>query len=72
MQVTLPAEDFALTDLFERIPDVRIECESTVVTSDDCTLLVVETDGDEHDVDTALQTDAGVAASDCFGEHPDG
>ena len=72
MQVTLPAEDFALADLFERVPDVRTECESTVATSDDCTLLVVQTDGDEHDVDTALQSDAGVAASDCFGRHSNG
>lgn len=69
---TLPAEGFALAGLFERVPDARVECESAVANPDDHALLVVRTDGRKRDVDTALRSDPGVAAVECFGERDDG
>jgi predicted DNA binding protein len=68
----LPAEGFALADLFERVPDARVECESAVANPDDHALLVVQTDEQKRDVDAALQSDSGVAAVECFGERADG
>ena len=68
----LPAEGFALTDLFERVPDARVECESAVANPDDHALLVIETDERKRTIDTALRSDPGVAAIECFGERADG
>ena len=68
---TLPAEGFALADLFERIPDARVKCDSAVANPDDHALLVVETDGRKRTIDAALRSDLGVAAIECFGERGD-
>ena len=68
----LPAESFALADLFERVPDARVECESAVANPDDHALLMVETDERKRTIDAALRSDQGVAAVECFGERGDG
>jgi predicted DNA binding protein len=68
----LPAEEFALADLFERVPDARVKCDSAVANPDDHALLVVRTDERKRAVDAALRADPGVAAVECFGERPDG
>ena len=69
---TLPAEEFALADLFERVPAARVECESAVANPADHTLLGVETDSPESAVSTALRADPNVGAVDRFGERADG
>jgi predicted DNA binding protein len=68
----LSAEDFALADLFERVPDARVECEAAVANPDDHALLVIKTDGREHDIDTALRSAPSVAALERFGERANG
>ncbi|EMA51690.1 DNA binding domain-containing protein [Halococcus thailandensis JCM 13552] len=68
----LPAESFALTDLFERVPDARVECESAVANPDDHALLVIEAGEHKQDIDTALRSDPSVADVECFGERADG
>ena len=70
-RLTLSADEFALASLFERIPDVRVECESTVANPDDHALLAVQTDNLEQAVDAAFRSDPTVAAVECFGERCD-
>jgi predicted DNA binding protein len=72
MRVTLPAAEFALADLFERVPDARVECDSAVANPADQALLAVQTDERERAIDTAVRSDPSVAAADCFGERADG
>lgn len=71
-QFDCPAENFALYDLFERVPDARIELDQTVAMADDDTLLVVRTDGHEHTVENALRSSPHITSSERFGEQPDG
>lgn len=71
-QFVLPAEDFALAELFERVPDARTECEPAVANPDDHALLVVRTDEQQRAVDTAIRSDPDVAAVERFGERPHG
>lgn len=68
---TLSAEEFGLARLFERIPDVRVECEPAVVNSDDHALLVVQTNDHERAVDAAFRSDPSVAAVERIGERRD-
>ena len=68
---TLPAEGFALADLFERVPDARVKCESAVANPDDHALLAVQADGRKREVDAALRTDPGVATVECFADCED-
>ena len=68
----LQDEGFALADLFERVPDARVECESAVANPDDHALLVVRTDERKRIIDGALRSDSGVAAVECFGGRADG
>ena len=67
----IPAEAFALADLFERVPDARAELDPTIANPDDHALLVVHAD-DERAVDGAIRADEGVAAVERFGERADG
>lgn len=71
---TLPAEEFALAELFERVPDARVECEPAVANPDDHALLVVRTDERERerDVDAALRADTDITTVECFGGRSDG
>jgi predicted DNA binding protein len=62
----LPAEGFALAELFERVPDARVKCEAAVANPDDHALLVVQADGRKRDVDAALRSDSGIATVECF------
>ncbi|WP_049901278.1 helix-turn-helix domain-containing protein [Halococcus agarilyticus] len=71
-QFVLPAKGFALADLFERVPDARVECEAAIANPDDHALLVVRTEERERAVDAALRSDSGVAAVERFGERADG
>lgn len=72
-RVALPAEGFALATLFERVPDVRIECEPAITNPDDHALLVIRTDnGERSTVETAILSDAGVAAVEFLTERDDG
>lgn len=71
-QFVLPAEDFALAELFERIPDARAECEPAVANPDDHALLVVRTDEQQRAVDTVVQSDPSMVAVERFGERPNG
>ena len=68
---TLPATGFALAGFFERVPDARVECESAVANPADHALLVVQTDGCEDTVGTALRSDPSVGAVERFGERAD-
>ncbi|HET7322986.1 MAG TPA: helix-turn-helix domain-containing protein [Halococcus sp.] len=68
----VPATAFAFADLFERIPDARVELDTTVAMPDDHTLLVVRTDGCEYTVDTALRLAQSVKTAERFDEREDG
>ncbi|WP_228842275.1 helix-turn-helix domain-containing protein [Halococcus agarilyticus] len=68
----IPAEKFALADLFERVSDARVECEPAVANPDDHALLVVRADGHERSVDAGVRSDPGVGAAERFGERADG
>lgn len=72
MRVALPAAEFALADLFERVPDARVECDSAVANPADHALLTVRTDERERAIDSAVRSGPSVAAADCFGECADG
>lgn len=68
----LPADRFAFARLFERIPDVRVECEATVANPADHALVVIRTE-ESGDIDpTILRDDPAVAAVDCFSGRSDG
>ena len=64
----LPASGFALVDLFERVPDARVKCESAVANPDDHALLVIQADGRKREVDAALRSDPGIATVEYFGD----
>ena len=68
----LPAEEFALADLFERVPDARVDLGPTIANPDDHALVMVRTDAEKRAVDTALRSDPGVGTVECFGERTDG
>ncbi|WP_435078669.1 helix-turn-helix domain-containing protein [Halococcus sp. AFM35] len=68
----LPADRFAFARLFERIPNVRIECEATVANPADHALVVIRTEESEEIDPTLLRDDPAVAAVDCFSERSDG
>lgn len=68
----LPAEEFALAELYNRVPDVQVEIEPAVANPDDHALLVVQTESDESAVDAALQADPSVGVVERFTERPDG
>lgn len=54
----IPAEDFALADTFERVPEVTFECERVVDHAEDVTLpLLWSRDGDGRRVYRALRRD---------------
>lgn len=72
MRVTLPATEFALATLFERVPDARVECKSVVAAADDHALVVVRADADERSVSAALQADSAVRTVDKFCDRTDG
>jgi predicted DNA binding protein len=72
IQVTLPAAEFALADLFERIPDARVKCDSAVATPAAHALLAVRTTERERAIDAAFQSDPNVGSADCCGERSDG
>jgi predicted DNA binding protein len=67
----LPAESFALADLFERVPNARVKCEATVANPDDHALLVVQSDERKREVDATLRSDPGIATIECFGDRED-
>lgn len=72
-RVTLPAAGFALDALFERIPDARIELEPAIANAADHSMIVVRTDDAERGVvETAIESDRGVAAAECLTERDDG
>ena len=72
-RVTLPAEGLALTRLFERVPNVRVEFEPTVANATDHSLLVVHADDHERGaVETSIESDGGVAAVEFLTEREDG
>lgn len=68
----LPAEGFALTDVFEAVPDVRLELDPTIANPDDHALLVVRTSECEHTVDAALRSAPNIAAVEQLGKRADG
>lgn len=72
-RVTLPATGFALGELFERVPDVRVELEPAIATAADHALLVVHTDDTERDaVETGIESSRDVAAVEYLTEREDG
>jgi predicted DNA binding protein len=72
-RIELPAAEFALYDLFERVPDARVELEPAVANPDDYALLVVRAAERDHGtVENALRTDPTVGMVECFGERAEG
>jgi predicted DNA binding protein len=72
-RIELPAAEFALSDLFERIPDARVELEPAVAIPDDQTLLVVQAAERDHGaVENALRADPSVGMVERFGERDEG
>ena len=69
-RASLPADRFALAELFERLPDATVECESAVANPSDHALLVIRTERCEHEIDAALRSDSSVASVECFGKRP--
>jgi predicted DNA binding protein len=63
----LAAADFALAELFERVPDATVELEPAVANPDGHALLVVETEASRHDTDLALRESPDTAAVEAFG-----
>ena len=62
----LPATEFALVGLFERVPDAAVELEPAVASPDDHALLMIEADA-HRAVDAALRSSPSVAAVERFG-----
>ncbi|HET7322876.1 MAG TPA: helix-turn-helix domain-containing protein [Halococcus sp.] len=72
-RLELPAAEFALSDLFERVPSAHIKCEPVVANSGDRALVVIRTDMRDHDtVETALRRDSSVGMIECLNECMEG
>lgn len=70
-RLELPAAEFALTGVFERVPDARIELEPAVATPDDHALLVVRAAERDHGaVENSLRTAPTIGMVERFGERP--
>lgn len=69
-RASLPAERFALAELFGRLPDATVECESAVANPSDHALLAIRTEGCEHEIDAALHSDPAIASVERFGKRP--
>lgn len=62
---SVPAEEFALQETLEAVPDVEFECERLVETGDGAVMPLVWARGaDPEDVDAALETDPSVQSFD--------
>lgn len=72
-RIALPAAEFALYDLFERVPDARVELEPAVANPADHALLLVRaTERADETVENALRWDSTVGMVERFGERGDG
>ncbi|HET7324435.1 MAG TPA: helix-turn-helix domain-containing protein [Halococcus sp.] len=72
-RLELPAAEFALTGVFERVPDARVELEPAVAIPDDHALLVVRTTERDHGaVENALRTAPTIGMVERFGERAEG
>ena len=72
-QFVLPADGVAFSDLFERIPNARIEIISTVASPANHGIVVVRADEHERDtVDAALQADSTVMTAQYCGKRSGG
>ena len=67
-----PAEAFGLAELFEHVPDARVDLVPAVANPDDHALLVIQTDESVSSVEAALQADSAVGTIERFGGHADG
>jgi predicted DNA binding protein len=69
----LPAAGFVFGELFERVPDARVELEPTVAGPTDHAVVVVRADKRERTaVEDALRADSDIVAVERFGEQPNG
>lgn len=69
----LPATAFALADLFERVPDARVDIEPAIANTTDHALLVVRADESERGaVETSLQSDDGIAGAEFLAARENG
>lgn len=71
-QFELPAKRFALTEVFEQVPDARVEIDPAVANPDDHARLVIQTDEHKPRVDAALEAAPCVGMAECLGERDDG
>jgi predicted DNA binding protein len=72
-RLILSADDFGVTELFQRIPNARVECEPAVANPADHALLVVKTNDHDHDtIETALQHDSAIVMIGDLGKYESG
>lgn len=72
-RVDLPAEEFALSGLFERAPNTRVELTPAVAQPDNHALLDIQTTNcNRNTVETSFRTDENIATADRYVTHSQG